>query len=505
MDYVIEVSSLESEGPDFSAKRCGGVVAIVPVGPSITQNELYAIWRCLCIQTVRPDLVVFVFDRSDLRIPRIDVSEGVRYTVARCKDNKHNVPGCVRNVGLSVVMSSVHRGLLSLPWAVFSPDADDMIAPDYVEKCLAALEADCRNGVAYGTIYELRGQRASIVQEKSDLGRENWIQSGCMYRFEALIQVGGWHELSETDDWMTLRRIRDNGWHFVKADTAYYWCPKMGGTHARAVFKTEQPWGYCVRNADRLITVAVPIVRAEYAAEIADFVSQMEVPGRRNVLLIYDNTADIEAQKAVSQAVARLCERDEILENEKFDEIRLVRDRTLALMSGKVSNFEVARKRQSYEMAVNFRVGGLWNRIFQTVDTDFVFCLEDDVRPDRDTLMRLFDRMSVDVDGVSAAYRDRTGAWCCWRADEKSGSFEMIQAASTGAQEVDGFGLGCALLRRSVVSSVPFQGVGNGIFGAYDVGRWCIHRRTGGFRLLVDWDTKVRHLSAEGERWKSDT
>ena len=123
--------------------------------------------------------------------------------------------GAARNLGWSV-----SRGRYVLPL-----DADDVIEPEFVERCLAALEPEPRWGyVTTWTAYmdargrELPGFGAGYLPlgNWTPLVRRNNVAGTCTSLMRRVLFDHGFRyslDLASYEDWMLFRRLHDAGWH----------------------------------------------------------------------------------------------------------------------------------------------------------------------------------------------------------------------------------------------------------------------------------------------------
>ena len=106
---------------------------------------------------------------------------------------------------------------------VFILDADNLLYPRCVERCLEALDSDRNASVAYPIIEKFGEDCAligNVVWNRDRFRRENCIDAMTLIRREHLIEVGGYSELSAIgrlgwEDYQLWCKFIDNGYYGV--------------------------------------------------------------------------------------------------------------------------------------------------------------------------------------------------------------------------------------------------------------------------------------------------
>jgi hypothetical protein len=442
----------------------------------------------LMMQTHRPERIVVVDDGDESAEGVVGRYPGVEYLRAGVGSGLSGNPA--RNVGL--------RALADLPYLCFLDD-DDMIPPDYLEVLLATVATDCRAAAAYPRLRFCGTHRETlnVPYDPDLLGRLNLSGVPALIRTDALWQVGGWPVFAPDpggtvpyDDWALWRRFRDHGWRMILAPVDYYYYRHDDGVcHSKACVDYRSEWRRTIDPTD-LVTLAIPWSGREHLIdEVLDAVARQSYPAGRLHVLFYDNSG--------SPAVGRRLRRW-LLEQDGYAGHAYHRDARPAVAGLSASELadapleegELGRRRHG--RALNHRVGALWNRIGQLVETDLVWCLEDDVIPPADALDRLLDRMGPMVDGVTASYRSRVVPGCqvAWRYKDLETGDPIHLEAGTGVEAIGGTGFGCALVRREVFRAGPARSGGEAV--GYDCNLWLDVARRGG-TLLMDWDLRCEH------------
>jgi GT2 family glycosyltransferase len=444
----------------------------------------------LMVQTHRPERTLVVDDGGgDHTAEVVGRYPGVEYLRAAVGDGSSGNPA--RNAGL--------RELVDLPYLCFLDD-DDMIPPYFLQSLLETIETDCRAAAAYPRMYFCGGLHLvwSRPWDPAALGRTNISGVPALLRTDALLQVGGWPVFRPGDDgtvphddWSLWRRLRDHGWRMVPAPVDYFYRRHPGGvceSKARANHTAE--WKRTV-DPTNLVTAAVPWSgRLRLLDEVLGAIASQTFPAEHLHLLFYDNSGSDECGRRLRGWIA---ERGGGYAGQAYvrDPRPAVAGRTaVEVADAPLDDRGLGRRR--YGRMLNDRVGALWNRIGQLVNTDLVWCLEDDVVPPADALERLLDRMNARVDGVTACYRSRVvpGRCVAWRyTDLETGALVHLPRGR-GVERIGGCGMGCVLVRRDVFRAGPARSAGEAV--GYDCNIWLdVARREG--TLLIDWDLSCEH------------
>lgn len=154
-------------------------------------------------QTLRPTDVVVVDDGSTDE----SVAVASRYAVTLIQQKNGGVARA-RNAGAAAVKGA---------WLAFL-DADDVLCPEYLERCARAL---ARSGpeVAYAyTDVEYFGEEAGVVLaypfDAGKLTRGNFVHATALLRRDVLVEVGGWNESWKPalEDYELWIRMLDHGY-----------------------------------------------------------------------------------------------------------------------------------------------------------------------------------------------------------------------------------------------------------------------------------------------------
>jgi glycosyltransferase involved in cell wall biosynthesis len=135
-----------------------------------------------------------------------------------------------RNLGRALVRNEAVRRLGTVDY-VLNVDCDDRLTPPYIAQLLAALDANPRAGLAYGTLHYFGAPHHNTTwpTEPFDFAlryMENRIPGpGVLFRAEALAQTEGWRREftnSSGEDWDIWLQVIDRGWQPLWVREAAY-------------------------------------------------------------------------------------------------------------------------------------------------------------------------------------------------------------------------------------------------------------------------------------------
>jgi hypothetical protein len=183
-------------------------------------------------------------------------------------------PGLTRNAGIERTEA---------PY-VLCLDADDRLAPDFVERCLHALETRPDRSIAHGDQQHFGADTAFHRHHDSDfalLTRVNTIATACLFRREAWAAAGGYPPMRGYEDWDFWISCGERGHHGLYVPGAvFHYRTKADGLFAEAV---ELDRGYKARivlNHPRLYSTqevewAATVVEGRETAGVEDVMGEI--------------------------------------------------------------------------------------------------------------------------------------------------------------------------------------------------------------------------------------
>lgn len=442
-------------------------------------HYLPAALHSVLAQTHRPERILVVDDGSDDETFEIvEGFEGVEY---------HHVnaggKGCARprNIGCKLL------GDLPYLWCV---DDDDFAPPDFLARSLEAIETDCRAAVAYPRVQQF-GARDGVLShpfDREQFGRSNYVCNTSLVRTDALRQIGWWPEGRGFEDWAAWRRMVAHGWRMVQADTTYYWRRHTDSVTGKASADHQYEWSKTVDTSFNFVTIAIPFSGRRWCLQpMLDALESQTFPREGVALLFVDSSGD-EAFGASLREWQSKC---------GYGDVRHVKyafPSVKGMNAAGIADQPLNAGRRPLGDEVNHRVAALWNRIGQLATTDLIWCLEDDTIPPAYALERLVSRFSPTTDAVAGCYPGRGHPWCVWEHESLNPLRVRVLHRTSGLQTIGGCGLGCVLMRRSVLTDGPARSAGTGAGHQwYDWNLWADVARRGG-SVFVDWDVLCDHL-----------
>lgn len=380
----------------------------------------------------------------------------------------------------------------SLPY-VCCIDSDDWIDANYLAALLDTMESDCRVGVAYPLLDQF-GERTGVVDhpygDGSILARTNIAPSTSLMRSDALIQIGGWPLVGKTEheDWSAWRRMRAHGWRLKQCrETRYHWRRHADSQTFRFRGQGDHVKHWChTLDYEDVLTIAIPFCgRHRTLGRLTEWLEKQTHPHGLTRLLFFDNSGCVSFSRKIRQWLST-CDYGAYT----YFPCRL------RAQPGKSNADTADDDRKANAIAVNHRCAGNWNRIAQLVQTDLILCLEDDIIPPVNAIERLLHAMRQDTAAVAAAYE---GRGCRWVVKDFASldPLRPVEKNLLGGVEVCGApGLGCVLVRKEALQSVPMRSDGTGAGHPwFDWNLWAdIARQPELGRVLIDGDLVCDHL-----------
>jgi len=422
-------------------------------------------------QTVRPGEILVVDDASSDDTPEVAASfaeRGVRYL--RVDDQHVHRARCAG-------VDSTHSPLIMFL------DADDWLAPDYLEQGVGGFSEDSIAVVYSDVEYhgELRGR--SKRPREFDHGafqRENYVHAGSIVRRSALLDSRAFDESFDQSrthgDWFLWRRVLKAPWTAVWQPSTYYY--RRHSDSMGAGIKTgARPATYFERAglSHETVTLFLPLSgRTEHWSDLAEFLELQDWPRQQIRLILFDTSQDSEFSETIRQWVATSDYRDV---------------RYISAEVGRKGLADEDRRDAAVKDAVRRAVKHIYSAMIRHVETEYVWVIEDDILPPLDTCNRLLEGFDTKVASVSAAYRSRYhGDFVAWNRDE-----QCLSTAGTGLQPIAGHGFGCTILRKSVFGQIPVFGDGSDDFDFHLFRQ--LHDTP--FESRIQWATHCRHLQTE--------
>ena len=355
-------------------------------------------------------------------------------------------------------------------------DADDRIAPDYLEAAAARLAADWTVGLVYSDLHHFGDQsgvrRFPEVVGYEDLWRHNQVHAGAVVRREALDVSDAFSrppgDAAAHEDWWLWRCVLEHGWRGVRSSAAYHY-----RRHGESQIKVSQArtWSDRYVQIHQRVTLLVPLAGRTWAwPQLAAFLDRQTWPHDRLSIVLGDTSQSAEFSAQVRSWAAR-CD---------YADVRHLR---FAVEAPGLADVD----RSAHGQRVNSAMCRIWRRLVVGLATPWTWTLEDDVIPPDDVLQRLLSHFEPIVDAVCAPYRSRFhDGYAVTRPGR-----QLVRDTGPGVEQVESSGFGCAVFRSDLLRDHVYA-VPNGEW--YD--QWFFRAR--GLHLLCDWNCEAEHLAAPG-------
>ena len=406
-------------------------------------------------QSATPSEVIVIDDASTDDTREVAERNGLRYL----RHESRNVYES-RKLGASAVASKYLCFL----------DADDKLAPKYLESAVSLLEADGSLGIAFSDLQEFGSKTGrKNFQTGIEIERHNNYHAGSVVRRAALITSGFFQQDFTSGhynlDWIMWRAVVRSGWKVIKNPESYLY-------RRHDASMTAGNTGHSYREYAQLekenVTIIVPLSgRRESVPRFVFWLNKQTWPRDQCRLLLVDTVAG----NRFGQAIAAQLD---------YPNVRL---QSLPIARPGLADDDRARHSREVQEAV----ATLYAQLRMMTDTEYNLIIEDDVSPPSDAIERLLHGMDHWIAAVIGVGWSRYARW--YVAWLRAGNYHL-DSLGAGIQEIDGCWFGCTMLRRSAWLAAPITCDGRG--GNYDVAffDWLMDH---GWQTRINWDVHCRH------------
>jgi len=360
-------------------------------------------------------------------------------------------------------------------------DADDRLAPDYLERGLPLFDS-ARVGVVYSDFEqfgETTGRSDHPPFDRARLETDNFMHAGSLVRRRAVELARGFDPPAPHNshaDWFLWRRLGEAGFTAAKQPALYFY-RRHGESMIIDAAKRRVSHYEFADLRHQAVTVVSPLSGRAWAwPRYRDWLERQTWPRGQCSLLVIDSGPTPGVREWLAS-----CDYPDT--------------RYLAFDPGERGLAD--RPRAANAGAVRLAVSRIYNRAARAVGTPFAFVLEDDVIPGHDVIDRLMRAMEKRAAAVTGAYRSRfVPGYVAWRQPGQH------LPGGTGVEEIGGCGFGCLLIRRAVLEGETFASL-PGEHPDYDIAFFA-RLRAAGWKVKVDWDARAEHLQAPGRAASED-
>lgn len=351
-------------------------------------------------------------------------------------------------------------------------DADDRLAPDYIERGLP-LFATNRIGIVYSDFEQFGRTRARSNHppfDRASLETENFMHTGSLVRRSVLEVARAFDAVPPVNshaDWYLWRRVCEAGFTAVKQSSLYFYRRHDESMILQAAKDRVTHYEFAELRRQQ-VTIVSPLSGRAWAWErYRDWLDRQTWPRALCSLLFVDSGPTPGVREWMSSC--------------GYPDVRY-------------QTFEPGRPgladlpRAANAGAVRLAVSRIYNRVARAVETPFAFILEDDVIPPPDVIDRLMHGITKRTAAVTGAYRSRyVPGHVAWKDPGRHLS------DGEGVEEVAGCGFGCLLIRRAALAGETFAQL-PGEHPDYDVA-FFLRLRAAGWQVKIDWGTRAEHLA----------
>lgn len=425
-----------------------------------------------CLESIHGAASVIVVDDSSdngSEVERIATAHGAKYL----RVDLHS-PHLARGAGFALCKS---------PLVCFL-DADNTHQPGYLNEAAKLFDANPRLAIVYADLAYFGDENRTLltppVFDMTKLERTNFIDTGSVWRREAILQVNGFgSESTGWEDWHMARSImRSGAWEAARNPLALNY-RKHG--EQRIQNRPDSSYYSTAGLAGEVVTVFLTVSGRSHKTtnfqRHKDWLLSQSWP-REQIRVLIANTSH---QPLPPEWLTGL---DGFAGVSWYDH-----------PVGTVGLEDVNRAdAPAVELEVQTVVAAINNRMLKEAQTEFVLSLENDVFPKQaDAIEQLLRGFDKDVCAVGGAYRQRyePQAWTVWDHMPANGRPKLVPILGKGIQGIHGTGFGCVMLRMSQVRDEVITGQ-TAVSGYFDAD-WFHRHRQRGRQVRVNWGVTCEH------------
>lgn len=429
--------------------------------------------------------IIVVDDSSTDDTAAVASRFGVKCIRVDCRD-----ASLARNAGYASIEPATY-----VTWL----DADDMLAPDWHAKVVAAMK-DKRCGFIYPSLKRFDSLTANEIEpvhvkpfdrEKLFSG-ELFVSSTSLWRREAVEQAGLWRSNKMPDgscgftDYILACRIAAHGWvgKFEPSAVVHYRRHGQSMTAGNRANRAEV-WASAIRQTHRLCIITLFAGRAFALDRYAAWLSRVKWSRELMDVVAVDNSCSDEFNARIDAALKTW-----------GGSYKIVRVSTKATLndSATFANRADLRYRNSY--ALTKQVAMLYSVARQHVSTgaNLVWTMEDDIEPPdcaESALAAALVKSPYSM--VTACAKSRfLKAWMLWKGGKR------VAPDGMRVEKIDRTGFYCAMFKKAAWDSLAFRPVQE--FGAtegtYDWAACDDLAASGG--IAAHYGVRVKHWQEDG-------
>jgi Glycosyl transferase family 2 len=359
-------------------------------------------------------------------------------------------------------------------------DADDRLPPNYLECGLRQLRLNPDAGIVHSDL-QCFGTKDELISfpnhvDRVTLSARNRIHAGSLVRRDAILLSKAFEtklpgEISRlTGDWFIWKCILGDGWKSIKQSSAYlYRRHEKSALHETKIGNDY----FRVSHIDReTITLFIPLSgRHVLWPQMQEFLEGQTWPHQQIQLMILDTSGDAEFAGVIKNWVAG-CD---------YPDVRHI---CKSVGEPGLADFP----RAEVVNAVRRTMARIYNFLARSVQSSFVWVLEDDINPPLDVCEQLLREFDATTGSVSAPYRSRYhDGFVAWDHFGR----KVVQDGNA-VQTIGGNGFGCVLIRGELLSERVFSGSPPNADFDHD---FYANLRCSNWKAKIHWGVEAKHLS----------
>jgi glycosyltransferase involved in cell wall biosynthesis len=365
-------------------------------------------------------------------------------------------------------------------------DADDHLAPDYLEEGLKIFEQNQNIGIVYSDVHFFGNKKKKSKYPKSslkcDISIRNYIHAGAIVRRDAIEVSKAFYNTgphNRHEDWSAWRRIISMGFIAVKQPSIYHYRKHEKGISAnRHVGINGYTYFTSAALSEEEITLFTPLAgRMSIWNEYRLFLENQTWDHKKIHLILMDTSGDEVFARTVKEWLIT-CDYASFQylpyntgQKNLADEIRIDQN---------------GQDRSDILKDVRLVMSRIYNRVKNLIASDYLWIIEDDVIPPLDVCEKLLRSFCDHTVSVSAPFLHRyEKAYAAWDKNN------VPLTGGEGVQLIGGNGFGCVLMRSKIYKKHVFTSTEEHV--DFDKGFYA--RFDDSHYVKIDWDLICQHLS----------
>lgn len=323
-------------------------------------------------------------------------------------------------------------------------DADDWLPPNYITSGLREFSRQRNVGIVHSDLQCFGASSRKLEFPRSvdywDNLAKNQIHAGSLVRRDALMLSSAFDSVLPADvscltgDWWIWNCVLQNGWKSVCQSEAYLY-RRHANSASQSANQSRTYFDIAHLGVER-VTLFIPLSgRKNLWGRMCDFLDRQQWPRDQVELVMLDTSGDTCYSQRVRKWLAD-CD---------YPDVRYICQRVGAIGLADLPRIEAATE-------VRRTMARIYNLLARTLNTRFVWVLEDDVFPPLDACEKLLREFDENTGSVAIPYKSRFhDGFVAWDQFQRG-----YQNRGKGVQTIGGNGFGCVMIRGELLSNSVF-------------------------------------------------